>query len=139
MISISMDTATTMLRISFLVGAVTDGLAIIPMVFPRIGSALFGGDSSRLGAEYRYAMGIGASLMAGWTALLVWGAMNPIERRDVLILTLVPVVAGIIAATVIAVRSRLVLLSRVIPLWIHLGFMSILFVVSYVLSFYVAN
>ena len=139
MISISMDTATTMLRISFLVGAVTDGLAIIPMVFPRIGSALFGGDSSRLGAEYRYAMGIGASLMAGWTALLVWGAINPIERRDVLILTLVPVVAGIIAATVIAVRNRLVLLSRVIPLWIHLGFMSILFVVSYVLSFYVAN
>jgi hypothetical protein len=139
MISVSMDTATTMLRISFLVGAITDGLAIIPMVFPRIGSALFGGDSSRLGAEYRYAMGIGASLMAGWTALLVWGAMNPIERRDVLILTLVPVVAGIIAATVIAVRNRLVLLSRVIPLWIHLGFMSILFVVSYVLSFYVAN
>ncbi len=139
MISVSMDTATTMLRISFLVGAVTDGLAIIPMVFPRIGSALFGGDSSRLGAEYRYAMGIGASLMAGWTALLVWGAINPIERRDILILTLVPVVAGIIAATVIAVRSRLVLLSRVIPLWIHLGFMSILFVVSYVLSFYVAN
>ncbi|MGB6409988.1 MAG: hypothetical protein WBF16_02170 [Candidatus Deferrimicrobiaceae bacterium] len=139
MIPVSMDTATTMLRISFLVGAITDGLAIIPMVFPRIGSALFGGDSSRLGAEYRYAMGIGASLMAGWTALLVWGAMNPIERRDVLILTLVPVVAGIIAATVIAVRNRLVLLSRVIPLWIHLGFMSILFVVSYVLSFYVAN
>jgi hypothetical protein len=106
---------------------------------PRIGSALFGGDSSRLGAEYRYAMGIGASLMAGWTALLVWGAINPIERRDILILTLVPVVAGIIAATVIAIRNRLVLLSRVIPLWIHLGFMSILFVVSYVLSFYVAN
>ena len=139
MIPVSMDTATTMLRISFLVGAITDGLAIIPMVFPRIGAALFGGDSSRLGAEYRYAMGIGASLMAGWTALLVWGAMNPIERRDVLILTLVPVVAGIIAAIVIAVRNRLVLLSRIIPLWIHLGFMSILFVVSYVLSFYVAN
>ena len=139
MISVSMDTATTMLRISFLVGAVTDGLAIIPMVFPRIGSALFGTDSSKLGAEYRYAMGIGASLMAGWTTLLVWGAMNPIERRDILILTLVPVVAGIIAATVIAVRNRLVLLSRVIPLWIHLGFMSILFIVSYVLSFYVVN
>jgi len=139
MISVSMDTATTMLRISFLVGAITDGMAIIPMVFPRIGSALFGGDSSRLGTEYRYAMGIGASLMAGWTALLVWGSINPIERRDILILTLVPVVAGIIAATVIAARNRLVLLSRVIPLWIHLGFMSILFVVSYVLSFYVAN
>jgi hypothetical protein len=139
MIPVSMDTATTMLRISFLVGAITDGLAIIPMAFPRIGSALFGGDSSKLGAEYRYAMGIGASLMAGWTALLVWGAINPIERRDILILTLVPVVAGIIAVTVTAVGNRVVLLSRVIPLWIHLGFMSILFVFSYVLSFFVAN
>lgn len=77
--------------------------------------------------------------MAGWTALLVWGAINPIERRDILILTLVPIVAGIVAATVSAVRNRVVLLSRVIPLWIHLGFMSILFVVSYVLSFFVAN
>jgi len=139
MISVSMDTATTMLRISFLIGAITDGLAIIPMAFPRIGSALFGGDSAILGAEYRYAMGIGASLMAGWTTLLLWGAINPIERRDILILTLVPVVTGIIAATVIAVRNRIVLLSRVIPLWIHLGFMSVLFIVSYVLSFCVTK
>jgi hypothetical protein len=139
MVSVSLDAATTMLRISFLVGAITDGLAIIPMVFPRIGSALFGGDLTRLGAEYRYAMGIGASLMAGWTALLVWGAINPIERRDILIITLIPVVAGIIAATISAVRNRAVLLSRVIPLWIHLGFLSILFVVSYILSFCVAN
>jgi hypothetical protein len=139
MISVSMDTATTLLRISFLVGAITDGLAIIPMIFPRIGSSLFGGDITRLGAEYRYAMGIGSSLMAGWTALLIWGAINPIERRDILIITLFPVIAGIIVATAVGVRSRVVLLSRVIPLWIHLGCMSILFVVSYALSFCVAN
>jgi len=139
MISVSLDTATTMLRISFLVGAITDGLAIIPMVFPRIGSVLFGGDLTRLGPEYHYAMGIGASLMAGWTALLIWGAISPIERRDILLLTLVPVITGIIAATVAAVRNRVVLRSRVIPLWIHLGFLSILFVVSYVLSFCVTN
>lgn len=128
-----------MLRISFLIGAITDGLAIIPMVFPRIGSALFGGDIAKLGVEYRYAMGIGASLMAGWTALLFWGAINPIERRDILILTLFPVIAGIIAATVVAVRNKVVLLSRVIPVWIHLGCLSVLFMVSYALSFCVAN
>ena len=139
MISVSKETAIIMLRISFLVGAITDGLAIIPMAFPRIGSALFGGDVSRLGAEYRYAMGIGASLMAGWTALLIWGSINPIERRDILMLTLFPVVAGIIAASITAVRNRVVLISRVIPLWIHLGCVSILFVASYVLSFYAAN
>lgn len=139
MVAVSMDTAITMLRISFLLGAITDGLAILPMAFPRIGSAIFGGDYTRLGAEYRYAMGIGASLMAGWTALLFWGAVNPFERRDILILTLFPVIAGIIAATIVAVRNRVVLLSRVIPLWIHLGCMSVLFVVSYFLSFCVAK
>jgi len=128
-----------MLRISFLIGAITDGLAIIPMVFPRIGSALFGGDTARLGAEYRYAMGIGASLMAGWTALLFWGAISPIERCDILLLTLFPVIAGIIAATVVAVRNKVVLLCRVIPVWIHLGCLSVLFMVSYALSFCVAN
>lgn len=139
MITVTTNTAKTLLRIGFLIGAVTDGLAIIPMIFPKIGSALFGVNSTRLGAEYRYAMGIGASLMAGWTALLLWGAINPIERRDILILTLLPVITGIFAATVIAVRNRVILLSRVIPLWIHLGLVSILFLVSYCLSFYTAN
>ena len=139
MITVSRDTASMLLRICFLVGAVTDGLAIIPMAFPRIGSALFGVDPSKVGAEYRYAMGIGASLMAGWTALLVWGAIDPIARRDILILTLVPVVAGIIAATAAAVGNRVVLLSRVIPLWIHLGCVSILFLVGYALSFCVSG
>ena len=139
MITVSMDTATTLLRISFLVGAITDGLAFITMTFPKIGSALFGGDSTKLGAEYRFAMGIGASLMAGWTGLLFWGAINPIERRDILILTLVPVVAGIIAATIFGVRNRVIHKSRAIPLWIHLGFVNILYMFSYGISFCVAS
>jgi hypothetical protein len=139
MITVSTDTATTFLRFSFLIGAITDGLAFITMAFPKIGSALFGGDATRLGAEYRYAMGIGASLMAGWTGLLFWGAIHPMERRDLLILTLVPVVAGIIAVTIFGVRNRVLHKSRAIPLWIHLGFVTILYMVSYGISFCVAN
>jgi hypothetical protein len=132
--SISLETVTILLRISFLIGAVTDGLAIIPMVFPSIGSKLFGSDSSRLSVEYRFAMGIGASLMAGWTLLLIWAAMEPISRRDILILTVAPVIAGIVISTVIAVRKRVFVLNKVLPLWIHLGFVSVLYVVSYALS-----
>ena len=135
---ISFETITLLLRISFYVGAVTDGLAVIPMAFPSIGSALFGGNSSRSNAEYRFAMGIGASLMAGWTLLLIWGSIDPIGRRDILILTLIPVVAGIIVSTAIAVRKHVILLNRAIPVWIHLIFINILFGVSYALSFRVA-
>lgn len=133
MTAVSIETATLLIQIAFLVGAVTDGLAIIPMLSRRIGSALFGGDSARRSAEYRYAMGIAASLMAGWTLLLVWGAASPIERRDVLLLTVV-VVIGIIVATAIAARRRVVLLSRVIPLWTHLAVVIALYVIVYVLS-----
>lgn len=132
---VSVETAALLVKIAFLVGAVTDGLAIIPMLSRRVGVALFGGNSSQDNAAYRYAMGIGASLMAGWTLLLLWGAASPIERRDILLLTVFPVIAGIVFATAIAARNRIVLLSRVVPLWIHLGFVSVFYIVTYVLSF----
>ncbi|MDH3469598.1 MAG: hypothetical protein OES26_27560 [Gammaproteobacteria bacterium] len=132
--TVSLETAALLVQVAFLVGAITDGLAIIPMLSRRVGVALFGGDASQDNPGYRYAMGIGASLMAGWTLLLLWGATSPIERRDILVLTVVPVIAGIVLATVIAVRNRVVLLSRVVPLWIHLGFVSVFYVVAYVLS-----
>jgi hypothetical protein len=132
---VSLETAALLVKLAFLVGAVTDGLAIIPMLSRRVGVALFGGNSSRDNDAYRYAMGIGASLMAGWTLLLLWGAASPIERRDLLLLTVFPVLAGIVFATAIAARNRIVLPSRMVPLWIHLGFVSVFYIVAYVLSF----
>ena len=132
--SVSMETATLLARIAFFVGAVTDGLAVFPMLSRRLGVALFGGDASRNGPEYPYAMGIGASLMAGWTLLLLWGAASPIERRDLLILTVFPVIAGIVLAMAFAVRRGVMRSTRAIPLWIHLGAVSLLYVAVYVLT-----
>jgi undecaprenyl pyrophosphate phosphatase UppP len=123
-----------LLRAAFLIGAVTDGLAIVPMLSPRAASALFGGDPGRASREYRYAMLIGASLMAGWTVLLLWGAASPFERRDLLVLTVVPVVAGIVAASVVASRRGVVKAARMVPLWIHLSLISALYLVAYGLS-----
>ncbi|MCX6554491.1 MAG: hypothetical protein NTZ12_05675 [Candidatus Aminicenantes bacterium] len=131
---VSIETITLLLRIAFLVGAVTDGLALIPMLSRRIGAALFGGDSSRANFEYRFAMGIGAALMAGWTLLLLWGAASPIARRDILLLTVFPVISGIVLATVMAARRGLVSVARMIPLWLHLGTVSLFYIIVYVLS-----
>ena len=133
--TVSLETATLLVKVAFLVGAITDGIAIIPMLSRRAGVAIFGGDASKDSAAYRYAMGIGAALMAGWTVLLLWGAANPVERRDILLLTVFPVITGIVLATVVAARNRIVLPSRVVPLWIHFGFVSIFYIVAYVLSF----
>jgi len=133
--TVSLETATLLVKIAFLLGAITDGLAIVPMLSRRVGGVLFGGDVSRDSAAYRYAMGIGAALMAGWTVLLLWSAAKPIERRDVLLLTVFPVMTGIVFATVVAARNRVIVPSRVVPLWLHLGFVSIFYVVAYGLSF----
>ena len=132
--TVSIDTITVLLRVAFLVGAITDGLAVMPMLSRRIGTALFGGDRSRDNIEYRFAMGIGAALMAGWTLLLLWGAASPIARRDILLLTVFPVITGIVLAMVFAARLGLVSVSRTIPLWIHLGVVSMFYIVVYVLS-----
>ena len=103
--NVSIETANLLARVAFLVGAVTDALALVPMLSRRAGAKIFGGDPSRGGPEYRFAMGLGASLMAGWTLLLLWGAASPIERRFLFLLTLVPVVAGIVAAAYLAVAG----------------------------------
>jgi hypothetical protein len=39
------------------------------------------------GPDYQLAMYVGAMFMAGWTVLLAWGAIKPIERRDLLLIT----------------------------------------------------
>jgi hypothetical protein len=131
---VSIETATLLMQIAFLAGAVTDGLAIIPMLSCRVRAALFGGDPSRNSTEYRFAMTLGAALMAGWTLLLIWGAASPTERRDILLLTVFPVITGIVFATAFAVRGRVVRLSRVLPLWIHLGVVSLFYIMVYILS-----
>jgi undecaprenyl pyrophosphate phosphatase UppP len=122
------------MRVAFLVGAVTDGLAIIPMLSRRVGAALFGGDPTRDSPAYRFAMGIAASLMTGWTLLLLWAALEPIGRRGVLLLTVFPVITGIVAATVIAIRHNIVARARVQPPWIHLAAVSTAYLLLFVVS-----
>jgi len=120
-----------LLRACFLIGAITDGLAVVPMLSPSVGTVLFGGEFARLGVEYRYAMGIGASLMAGWTVLLLWGSAKPIERRDILIITIFPVITGIVASTFYGISRNVIEMQRTIPLLVHLGFVCILYLYSY--------
>jgi hypothetical protein len=57
-------------------------------------------------------MGIGGTLMTGWTFLLLWAVKDPIERRGVIILTAFPVVFGMFIITLIQVIN-----GRTIIIW----------------------
>lgn len=103
-----------LLRRAFLLGAVTDAMALIPMLVPSMARLLWGFDDPS--GAYRFAMGYGASLMLGWTGLLLWAYQRPLERRFVAALTVL-VLYGLVATEILAVFSGHLEASRMVPTW----------------------
>ncbi len=99
---------TRVVRLAYWIGALVDAVMVVPLLVPSVAGAMLGIDRFAPSADYRYAAGLGAALMAGWTALLIWADRDPVARRGVLLLTLCPVVVGMAAAGVYAIRSGLV-------------------------------
>ncbi len=91
-----------LLRAAFIAGAITDALAIVPMVVPPLARLTRGFDDSS--DAYRFAMGYAASLMLSWTALLVWAYHRPVERRFVAALTIL-VICGLVLTEIVGVIS----------------------------------
>ncbi len=118
-------------RISYWVGAVMDALTLIPMLSPKIGALMFGISNFNPGKDYRYAMGLAASLMLGWTFLLLWADQKPIERKGVLLLTIFPVLVGLFLSGIYAVHSSMILVDKMVPLWVIQTVIIFLFSYSY--------
>ena len=103
-----------LLRTAFVAGAVTDAGALVPMMLRPAARLLWGFDDPS--GAYRFAMGYGASLMLGWTLLLVWASRRPLERRFVALLTVV-VIYGLMATEIVAVASGELPAWRMVPTW----------------------
>jgi hypothetical protein len=122
------------LRVSYWTGAVTDALAGIAMLVPQVGRSVYGMSDFSPGADYHYAMGLGTSLMFGWSGLLLWADRKPLERRGVLILTVFPVIFGLALAGGYAVLVGLIPFENMMPTWVLQAGLSALFVFSYLRS-----
>jgi hypothetical protein len=105
----------TWLRVSLWVAAAFDALVLVPMLSPRAASTIFGITDQHVTPGFRYAMFVGASLMAGWTCLLAWAARKPLERRGVAVMTAVPVLAGLGLASLYAIRSGFIPAKEMLP------------------------
>lgn len=88
------------LKVAFIVGAVIDGLMVIPMAIPWAAKILWGYED--FNSMYYAAMGMGASLMLAWTILLVWACRKPLERRYIALFTMI-IVAGFVISEIIQV------------------------------------
>jgi len=101
------------------------------MLSPRVGGIVLGIPNFNPGNDYAYAMDLAASLMTGWVFLLIWADRKPVERKGVLLLTLFPVLAGLILSGIYAVTSNLVAFNRMLPTWSMQGMLVLLFGFSY--------
>jgi hypothetical protein len=106
---------TSALRTFCWIGAAVDALAVVALLSPAVSRQMLGVDVPAT-AELLYAMRTGAALMLGWTLLLVWAALRPVERRGVVLLTVLPVILGLMATEVVAVRGGFVPAANAAPL-----------------------
>lgn len=119
------------LRVSYWVGAIFDALLLIPMLSTKVLSDVFGIQNFTPGSDFRYAVYVAASLMAGWVSLLIWADRKPVERRFVLLLTVCPVLVCLIFSGINAVTSGFISVGNMTPTFIMQGILVLLFGFSY--------
>jgi len=69
--------------------------------------------------------------MLGWTFLLIWAERKPVERKGVLLLTVLPVVTGLLLAELYAVQSEVLTFEQMLPTGVFLVALIVLFSFSY--------
>lgn len=120
-----------LLHIAYWIGIIADAISTIMLLSPDLAKTAFGLTNLSIGEEYLYVSRIAASLMLGWTFLLFWADRKPVERRGILLLTIFPVVIGIIISGIFAVNSEFIPIQNILPLWLF----NIVLIVIYILSY----
>jgi hypothetical protein len=80
---------------------------------------------------YLYVSRIAGALMLGWTVLLFWAQMKPIERADILLITLFPVVTLLAVAAVLVAKSNQISFSSLLPMFVLYFVVYCTFIPSY--------
>jgi hypothetical protein len=123
-----MVSGVKILKSAYLVGATVDFLVFLLMVFPPLASLFWG--FSEYSNQYFFAMGMGGSLMLGWTLLLLWAYSKPIERRFVAILTIIIIIGVAITNTIMVVQKEFTI-TELIPTTIIQAILLFLFSYGY--------
>ncbi len=70
--------------------------------------------------------------MLGWTVLLFWAQLKPIERADILLITLFPVITILAIAAGLVAKSNQISMSKLLPMFILYFVAYCTFIPSYV-------
>ena len=118
------------IRIALWAGIVADAASVVLMMNPQLFVQTYGLD---LIPDTGFSWGLlcGVPLMAGWTILLFWADRKPVERRDILLITIFPVVSGFVAVEVFAIISGYSSLLTLLPTFLMQAGLIILFYNGY--------
>jgi hypothetical protein len=89
------------IKLAYWLGIGADALWAVALLFPQVFGLITGNPDFIPDFQLRQVMGIGGTLMTGWTFLLIWAVRKPIERRFVILLTAFPVVFGLFIVSLI--------------------------------------
>ena len=120
------------IRFIYVLGIIIDGFWVFPLAIPAFFKIVTGNPDLNISTEFYTVLLLSASLMLGWTILLFWGYKKPLERRFIMILTAVPVVAGIFIASL---RSAL----EGNPMSILFASKTFIILILYLLGYYWAH
>lgn len=100
-----MDKRILSLRFAYWLGMLLDAGVAGIMIFPSAYRLLGWPVDMPVYDALVYGLRFGSPCMAGWTVLLWWANRKPVERRDILLITLIPVISmytGLLIYTVAA-------------------------------------
>lgn len=102
------------LRFVYWLGAIADAAATLAMLLP---AEMLRVPHTQLTAATHAAFAAGAALMFGWTCLLIWASADPVIRRGILLLTMIPVIPGLAASMFYGYRHGSMPLASTAPMW----------------------
>ncbi len=107
-----------LLLVSYWIGILADALATMLLFSPTLASLVLQPRSFEMSAVYLYVSRVAGALMLGWTVLLFWAQRKPIERSDILLITLFPVVTLLAVAASLVAKSNQIAVSNLLPMFV---------------------
>ena len=88
------------IRLPYWLGILADSMWAIALFYPPVFGLLTRNPEFNPELEIRLIMGIGGTLMACWTILLIWALRKPIQRRFIILLTALVVLGMALVALI---------------------------------------
>lgn len=121
-----------LLTISYWIGIIADAGATVLLFWPTLANLVLQPQPFEISAAYLYISRIAGALMLGWTVLLLWAQLKPIERADILLITLFPVVTLLVVAAVLVAKSNQISISNLLPMFVLYIIVYCMFIPSYI-------